>query len=248
MTRMDQRHIVITGASSGIGRATAIRLASSGHRLSLGARRVARLEGLAKDALTCALDVTDEDSVEAFVAESAATHGPVDVLINNAGLARGVERIAEASGEAWREMIETNLFGVLHMTRRIVPSMIERGTGHVVMIGSVAGHVTYERGSVYCATKRALRSIAEGLRQETFGTGVRVTSVDPGLVESEFSLVRFSGDKERAAEIYAGTRPLRPDDVAECIEFAIERPPHVNIETLLVLATDQVSPTRIHRR
>ena len=240
-------HVVITGASSGIGAATAELLADRGHHLTLGARRAARLPAL-PGACNAELDVTDERSVERFLAAAMAAHGPIDVLINNAGLARGLEPIAQADGVAWREMIETNVVGVLHVTRRVVGAMIERGSGHVVMIGSIAGHEPYEGGSVYCATKHALRSITTALRYETLGTGVRVTSVDPGMVETEFSTVRFSGDEERAAAVYRGLRPLTPHDVAECIAFAIDRPSHVNIDTLLVLPTDQASAKRVHRR
>ncbi|MBK8979254.1 MAG: SDR family NAD(P)-dependent oxidoreductase [Planctomycetes bacterium] len=242
-------HTVVTGASSGIGAAIARQLSARGHRLSLGARRAERLDALGDPtALRHPLDVTDEASVEAFLAAARAAHGPIDVLVNNAGLARGIETIAGADGIAWREMIETNVLGVLHVTRRVVPEMIERGTGHVVMIGSVAGHETYEGGSVYCGTKRALRSIAEGLRYETLGTGVRVTSVDPGMVETEFSLVRFRGDSAKADAVYRDTRPLTADDVADCVTFALSRPPHVNIDAILVMPTDQASPKRVHRR
>ena len=243
------KHVVVTGASSGIGAAIASTLAAAGgHRLSLGARRAERLRDVVADAFHHALDVTDPASVEAFLAAARAAHGPIDILINNAGLARGVETIASGTGEAWREMVETNVLGVLEVTRRVVPEMIERGTGHVVMIGSIAGHETYEGGSVYCATKRGLRSITEGLRYETLGTGVRVTSVDPGMVETEFSVVRFRGDQDRADAVYAGTRPLRAEDVAECVAFALSRPAHVNLDSILVMPTDQASPKRVHRR
>lgn len=244
---MESRHIMITGASSGIGAACAS-LLETGNRLSLGARRLSRLTQGSVQGFCHQLDVTDEASVERFLAAAIEANGPVDVLINNAGLARGIETIAEADGRAWREMIETNVFGVLNMTRRILPSMLERGQGHVVMIGSIAGHESYEGGSVYCASKRALRSITEALRYESLGSGVRVTSVDPGLVETEFSLVRFRGDQDAASKVYAGTRPLRARDVAECVQFALLRPAHVNLDTILVMPTDQASPKRVHRR
>jgi len=243
---MESRHIMITGASSGIGAACAD-LLEQGNHLSLGARRLDRLTQRSGEACCLALDVRDEDSVEGFLAAAVEANGPVDVLINNAGLARGIERIAEADGRAWREMLETNVFGVLNVTRRVLPSMLERGSGHVVMIGSVAGHETYEGGSVYCASKRALRSITEALRYETLGSGVRVTSVDPGLVETEFSMVRFRGDAKAATKVYANTRPLTAVDVAECVQFAIDRPAHVNLDTILVMPTDQASPKRVHR-
>ena len=242
------KHVMITGASSGIGAAIARSLGATDVRLSLGARRVEKLAEVAPDAFQQRLDVTDETSVEAFLAAATEAQGPVDVLVNNAGLARGLETIAEADGVAWREMIETNLFGVLHMTRRVLPSMLERGGGHILMIGSVAAVHAYERGSLYCASKAALKSFTEALRLEVHGTGIRVTTINPGLVDTEFSLVRFRGDAERAKVPYHNTRPLVAEDIAECVAFALSRPPHVNIDSMLVLATDQSTPTRIHRR
>lgn len=242
------QHILITGASSGIGAAIARTLDRDGNRLSLGARRVASLADASRAAFRAHLDVTDERSVETFLAAAIGAHGPVDVLVNNAGLARGVEKVAEADGQAWREMIETNVLGVLHVTRRVLPQMLARGQGHIVMIGSVAAHQTYEGGSVYCGTKRALQSITEAIRLETVGSGVRITSVDPGMVDTEFSLVRFSGDRPRADRVYEGMHPLRAVDVAECVAFALSRPPHVNIDLILVKPTDQAAVGKVHRR
>ena len=164
------RHVVVTGASSGIGRACATAFAALGDRLSLGARRQDRLHGIAENAYTSALDVTEPASVESFVTAAIATHGPIDVLVNNAGLARGVEKIAEGTGEAWREMIETNVLGLLEVTRRVLPGMIEQRRGHVIVIGSIAGHVAYPGGGVYCGSKRALQPICEAIRMETLGT------------------------------------------------------------------------------
>ena len=242
------QHILITGASAGIGAAISQQLAGPDTRLSLGARRVGRLSEVVTEAFHHSLDVTDEASVEAFLAAAVEANGPIDVLVNNAGMARGLELIAEADGAAWREMIETNVFGVLNMTRRVLPSMLERSSGHIVMIGSIAGIQTYERGSVYCASKRALSAITEGIRLETHGTGIRVTSVNPGLVETEFNLVRFNGDAEKAKIPYANTRPLVAEDVAQCVAFAISRPAHVNIDHMLVMPTDQAGATKVHRR
>jgi serine 3-dehydrogenase len=241
------RHVVVTGASSGIGAACARAFAANGDRLSIGARRADRLAEVVPDALCHELDVTDPDSVARFLDAATTANGPIDVLVNNAGLARGTEKIAEGTGEAWREMIETNVLGLLEVTRRVLPRMVERKTGHVLVIGSIAGHKAYVGGGVYCASKRALQPICEAMRMETLGTGVRVTSVDPGLVETEFSLVRFRGDAERAEGVYAGTRPLTADDVAECVLFAANRPPHVNLDTILVMPTDQASPQMVHR-
>ncbi|MCA8965119.1 MAG: SDR family NAD(P)-dependent oxidoreductase [Planctomycetes bacterium] len=242
------RHVVVTGASSGIGAACARAFHANGDRLSLGARRVERLAEVVPDAFCHQLDVTDAGSVERFVAAAVAANGPIDVLVNNAGLARDVEKIAEGTGEAWREMIETNVLGLLEVTRRVLPQMIARKTGHVVVIGSIAGHKAYVGGGVYCGSKRALQPICEAIRMETLGSNIRVTSVDPGMVDTEFSLVRFRGDAERAAKVYTGTRPLTAEDVAECVAFAANRPAHVNLDTIVVMPTDQANPQMVHRQ
>lgn len=241
------RHVVITGASSGIGAACARAFDALGDRLSLGARRAAKLTAVVENAFCHPLDVTDRASVETFLAAATAAHGPIDVLVNNAGLARGVEKIAEGTGEAWREMIETNVLGLLEVTRRVLPAMIARRQGHVVVIGSIAGHKAYPGGGVYCGSKRALQPICEAMRMETLGSGVRITSVDPGMVDTEFSVVRFRGDEDQAQSVYQGTRPLVADDVAECVVFAAGRPAHVNLDTILVMPTDQASPFHVHR-
>ncbi|MCB9876441.1 MAG: SDR family NAD(P)-dependent oxidoreductase [Planctomycetes bacterium] len=241
------RHVVVTGASSGIGAAIARHFARKGDRLSLGARRTERLPEVAPSAFCHQLDVCDAASVERFVAATIAKNGPIDVLVNNAGLARGTEQIATGEGVAWREMIETNVLGLLEVTRRVLPHMIDNGGGHVVVIGSIAGHKAYVGGGVYCGSKRALQPICEAIRMETLGKNVRVTSVDPGMVDTEFSVVRFSGDKERAEKVYAGTRPLVADDVAECVLFAVDRPAHVNLDTIVVMPTDQANPQMVHR-
>jgi len=243
-----QPHAVITGASAGIGAAVARQLAQQGYRLSLGARRVERLRAVVAGAFAAQLDVTDPSSIERFLAAARSELGPIDVLVNNAGKAKGLAPVASADPAHWREMIETNVMGVLNVTRRVLPEMLQRGQGHVVMIGSIAGHETYERGGVYCASKRALQAVAEAIRLETLGSGVRITSVDPGLVETEFSVVRFDGDQTRAKKVYEGTRPLSADDVAECVWFALSRPAHVNIDTILVKPTDQASVGRVHRQ
>ncbi len=240
-------HILITGASAGIGAAIARRLATKGNVLSLGARRVERLPDVVEEAFHGSLDVTDEGSIEEFLAAAIAQNGPIDVLVNNAGLARGIERVADADGKAWREMIETNVLGVLSMTRRVLPEMIRRNTGHIVMLGSIAASEAYAGGSVYCASKAAVQSITRAVRLEILGTGVRISSIDPGLVHTEFSLVRFSGDAEKASKPYANTRPLQAGDIAECVEFALSRPAHVNIDSMLVMATDQAGAQKVHR-
>jgi len=241
------RHVVVTGASSGIGAACAQAFSAQGDRLSLGARRVERLPDVVANAFCHQLDVTDASSVEQFVAAAIAKHGPIDVLVNNAGLARGSEKIAEGTGEAWREMIETNVLGLLEVTRRVLPNMVANGGGHIVVIGSIAGHKAYVGGGVYCASKRALQPICEAIRMETLGQNVRVTSVDPGMVDTEFSMVRFRGDLAKANQVYKGMRPLIANDIAECVLFAANRPAHVNLDSILVMPTDQASPQMVHR-
>lgn len=241
------RHVVITGASAGIGAASARAFHQLGYRLSLGARRTDKLAEIVPEALHHPLDVTKPASIERFLAAAQQRHGPIDILLNNAGLARGIEKVAEATGEAWREMIETNVLGLLEVTRRVLPDMLARKQGHVMVIGSIAGRRAYPGGSVYCASKRALQSVCEALRMEVLGSGVRVSSIDPGLVETEFSLVRFRGDAERADKVYHDTRPLCAEDVAECVVFAATRPAHVNIDSMLVMPTDQAAPTMVHR-
>lgn len=241
------RHVVVTGASSGIGAACASAFAAAGDRLSLGARREGRLRQIVPGAFHHPLDVTSSASVERFVAAAIAQHGPIDVLVNNAGLARGVEKIAEGTGEAWREMFETNVLGLLEVTRRVLPHMLQHKHGHVVVIGSIAAHKAYIGGGAYCGSKRALQPICEAIRMETLGSGIRVTSVDPGMVETEFSVVRFRGDQERAAKVYQDTRPLRAEDIADCVLFAVDRPAHVNLDSIVVMPTDQATPQMVHR-
>jgi len=171
----------------------------------------------------------------------------IDVLVNNAGLSRGLDKLYQGKIEDWDEMIDTNVKGLLYVTRAVVPGMVERGRGHVVNLGSVAGEMTYPNGAVYCATKTAERAINDGLRQDLLGTPLRVTSVDPGMVETEFSLVRFHGDAERAAKVYKGVKPLRPEDVAEVIVWAVSRPDHVNIARVLLTPVQQANSLLFHR-
>jgi 3-hydroxy acid dehydrogenase/malonic semialdehyde reductase len=253
--RLDGKRAVVTGASAGIGAACAEALAEVGATLVLGARRrektaeVARAieERVPGAALEIHdLDVTDPESASAF-ARVVLARGPVDILVNNAGLARGLDPIATGDEAGWRETIDTNVLGVLRMTRLFLPGMLERKQGHVITIGSVAGMDPYPGGAAYCASKAAVQSLSKVLRHELHGTGLRVTVVDPGLVETDFSLVRFRGDAERAKKPYQGVQPLTARDVAECVQFAATRPPHVNLEEILVLATAQVGATKVFR-
>jgi NADP-dependent 3-hydroxy acid dehydrogenase YdfG len=228
---------VVTGASSGIGAATARALAADGWDVMVGARRVDRLKALAAEigATAHPLDVTDAASVDAFV----ASVGDCRLLVNNAGGALGLSPIADADEGHWRTMYDTNVLGVLRMTQRLLPALEASGDGQVVTIGSIAGYEPYPGGAGYNAAKFAVRAVIGVLRQELLGRPVRVCEIDPGMVETEFSLVRFGGDAPRAAAVYAGVEPLSADDVAECVRWVASRPPHVNVDQLVVLARDQ---------
>ncbi len=236
---------VVTGASSGIGEATARRLAIEGFDVVIGARRLDRLEAIANEigGRAIALDVTNTESVDAFCAQVETCH----VLVNNAGGALGRDAFADADEEEWRWMYDANVLGVMRMTRAFLPKMEASGNGHVVMVGSIAGHEPYAGGAGYNAVKFALRAATKVLRLELIGKPVRVTSVDPGMVDTDFSLVRFHGDQAKADAVYAGMTPLTADDIADCIAFAVTRPSHVNIDTLVVMPRDQASAAVVHR-
>jgi NADP-dependent 3-hydroxy acid dehydrogenase YdfG len=240
------RTAVVTGASSGIGAATARALAADGYRVLLGARRLQRLEELAAEigGEAIALDVTDPDSVAAFVAQVPACA----VLVNNAGGALGLEALGEADEELWQTMYETNVLGTMRMTRALLPRLVESGDGHVVGVTSIAAFETYRGGAGYTAAKHAQRAALQTLRLELLGQPVSVTEVAPGMVETEFSLVRFEGDEEAAARVYAGMEPLRAEDVAECIRWAVAQPSHVNIDEIVVRPRDQARATEVHRQ
>lgn len=236
---------VVTGASSGIGAATAKHLAQAGYDLVLGARRMDRLQAVAEPlgARTIALDVTDAASVAAFCEQVPA----VNVLVNNAGGALGLEPVAEAEDEKWRTMFESNVLGTMRMTRTLLPKLEASGQGHIVVIGSIAGFEVYPGGAGYTAAKHAERALTETLRLELLGKPIRVTEIAPGLVETEFSLVRFGGDAERATKPYQGMTPLTADDIADAIVWAVTRPPHVNIDQMTIRPLDQATATLVHR-
>lgn len=256
MISLQDQIVLITGASSGIGTACAKVFAAAGAKLILVARRKERLKQLAeelKQQYSCqlyllSLDVRDRASVETALSSLPYAWASVDILINNAGLSRGLDKLHEGNIQDWEEMIDTNIKGLLYMTRSLVPGMVSRGKGHVVNIGSIAGHQTYPGGNVYCASKAAVRVISEGLKQDLLGTPIRVSSIDPGMVETEFSEVRFHGDKERAKKVYQGLTPLTPDDVADVVLFCATRPTHVNINELILMPTAQASATLAHRQ
>jgi 3-hydroxy acid dehydrogenase / malonic semialdehyde reductase len=259
MISIQNQIVFITGASSGIGASCAKLFAGGGAKLILAARRLDRLDRLAKelvetrliasidDVYLLELDVRDRLQVESVVASLPDAWKAVDILINNAGLSRGLDKLHEGDFQDWEEMIDTNVKGLLYMTRYIVPGMVSRGRGHVVNIGSIAGRQTYPKGNVYCASKAAVRAISEGLKQDLLGTAVRVTEIEPGLVETEFSNVRFHGDAEKAKNVYQGLTPLTADDVADVVYFCATRSPHVNISEILLVPTDQAGATLVHR-
>lgn len=237
---------VVTGASSGIGAATVTSLQAAGFDVVGGARRLDRLHDVTDPvgATAHALDVTDPVSVEAFC---AAVY-ECSLLVNNAGGALGLESIAEAVDDRWQRMYDTNVRGTLRMTRALLPLLVDSGNGHVVNIGSIAGLETYPGGGGYNAAKHALRALTQVLRDELLGEPVRVTEIDPGMVETEFSIVRFDGDTERAAKVYEGVDALTAEDIADCIVWAATRPSHVNIDQIVVKPRDQAAATRVHRR
>src|SRR3954468_8567690 len=246
--------VLITGASAGIGAACARAFAAEGARLVLAARRAERLQAViaglaAAGAETHALelDVRDQAAVAAAVQGLPEGWEAIDVLVNNAGLGRGMDKLWEGDPASWDEMVDTTVKGLLYVTRAVLPGMVRRGRGHVINLGSVAGHEVYPGGAVYCATKHAVGAITRGLRMDVLGTGVRVSTVDPGMVETEFSVVRFHGDRERADKVYRGMTPLVADDIADTVLWVATRPPHVCIDEIIIKPTDQASATMVHR-
>lgn len=258
MTSLKGKTVLISGASSGIGRACAMAFAAEGCKLALGARRIERLEEMSEGlerhgalrVFAAALDVRDPAQVDSFVEAARLDLGSIDILINNAGLARGLDQLTgnDQALVAWQEMMDTNVMGLLYMTRKVVPLMVEQGGGHVINLTSVASHEVYEGGSVYAASKHAALAISQTLRLELLGKPIRVTAISPGLVETEFSVVRFSGDEQRASNVYAGLQPLTAEDIAECIVFAANRPPHVDIDEMIIRPLDQAAVGKVARR
>jgi NADP-dependent 3-hydroxy acid dehydrogenase YdfG len=248
--------VFITGASAGIGAATALAFAAEGARLLLAARRAGKLTEVAALALdrgaaavhSIILDVRDSRAVQDAIDTLPPEWAEIDILVNNAGLSRGLDKLYMGEIEDWDEMIDTNVKGLLYVTRAVVPGMVVRGRGHVVNLGSTAGELAYGNGAVYCGTKAAERLITDGLRQDVLGTPVRVTSIDPGMVETDFSLVRFHGDTERAAKVYRGLTPLTPEDVADAIVWAVSRPAHVNIARVQLTTVHQANSLLFHRQ
>lgn len=248
--------VLVTGASSGIGLASARAFAQAGARLILAARRRDRLEELAAElkndcsteTLTVTLDVRDRAQVQQVLGNLPEAWQAIDILLNNAGLSRGLEKLFVGNPDDWDEMIDTNVKGLLYVTRVVLPGMIARGRGHIINLGSIAGHEVYPNGNVYCATKHAVDALNRALRLDLLGTPIRVSSVDPGMVETEFSLVRFHGDAERAKKVYQGFQPLTPEDIADVILFCATRPPHMDIQDVVLMATAQASSTLTDRK
>jgi 3-hydroxy acid dehydrogenase / malonic semialdehyde reductase len=238
---LEGKTAIVTGASSGIGAAIARALAASGARVAGGARRAEQLE----TEIALELDVTDVASAERFVEQALAQLGALDILVNNAGLGLGRDPFDAGTEEDEETVLETNVHGLLRMTRLCIPHI--RDGGHIVNMGSIAGRQPYENAAVYIASKYAVRGFTYALREDLLGRPIHLTTVDPGLVESNFSRVRFRGDEEKAAAVYANTQPLTPDDVAECVVFAVTRPQHVNIDELVVKALAQSTPVKIVR-
>ena len=249
------KRVLITGATSGIGLACARKFAENGDRLILTGRNESRLAEIRKeltdkgiDVLTLTFDVRNREQAEKCLCGLPVEWQQIDVLVNNAGLALGLEPEYEGSFDDWETMIDTNIKGLLTMTRLIVPGMVKRGQGHVINIGSVAGDAAYAGGNVYCATKAAVKALSDGLRIDVANTAVRVTNLKPGLVETNFSNVRFHGDTDRAAGVYKGIQPLTGDDIADVAVFAANAPAHVQIAEVLILATHQASGSVIVRK
>jgi 3-hydroxy acid dehydrogenase / malonic semialdehyde reductase len=256
MIPMTNRIVVVTGASAGIGYACAETFAVAGAKLILTARRKDRIEALASKlkrefgtaTLTMQLDVRDQRAVEKAFSTLPESWQAIDVLVNNAGLSRGLDKLHEGKILDWEEMIDTNIKGLLYVSRAILPGMVKRASGTVVNIGSIAGHDVYPGGNVYCATKHAVDAITRSLRMDLVDTPIRVCTVDPGLVETEFSLVRFRGDAAKAVKVYENLQALKPTDVAEAVLFCATRPAHVQVAELIVLPTVQASPTIVYRK
>ncbi len=256
MSSLKDKLVFITGASSGIGEACAYAFAREGAKLLLAARRLDKLQALVSKLAEAGaaathvftLDVQQASEVEKALGALPSEWSAIDILINNAGLSRGTDKVYEGKPGDWDEMIDTNVKGLLYVTRAVVPGMVSRGSGHVVNLGSTAGEMTYPGGAVYCATKAAERALNDGLRQDLLGTPIRVTSVDPGAVETNFSKVRFRGDEERAAKVYAGITPLTPEDVGETILWVTSRPAHVNIARVSMTSIDQANSLLFNRK
>jgi len=252
---MKDKTVLITGATSGIGEASARKFASLGAKLILCGRRLERLKKLSiefkelynNDPYYLSFDITKKNDVEKFYENIPHAYKDIDILINNAGLALGLEKMQEASIIDWETMIATNINGLLYITRLVLPNMINKNSGHIINIGSIAGHGVYSKGVVYCGTKHAIRTLSQGLRMDLCGTKIKVSLIEPGIVQTEFSLVRNRGNAEAAENTYKGIVPLLPQDIAEAILYCINSPMHINIDQLVIMPLDQASLTMSNR-
>lgn len=255
MESLKEKTAFITGATSGIGKSCAYAFAKEGTNLIICARRLNLVEEVAEDLRkkfdvkvhAFKLDVSKRDEVNKFISSLPEEFKKIDLLINNAGLARGLNKFYEDNPDGWDEMIDTNIKGVLYVTRAILPGMIERKSGHIINIGSIAGHEAYPKGAVYCATKHAVDAITRSLRMDVIDKNILVSTIDAGLVETNFSRIRFYGNEEKAKNVYKGITPLTGDDIADAVLFCASRPPHVNISGITLLAARQASATVVHR-
>lgn len=240
---------VVTGASSGIGAATVVALGRHGYQIVAGARRIQRVQRVVGDlGLALPLDVTDQKSVDAFVAHITKAYGRIDVLVNNAGLASGLAPVADARDEDWVAMWQVNVLGMMRVTRACLPLLRKAKHGHIVNLGSIAGFEVYKGGAGYTASKHAVRAISRTLRLELNGEPIRITEVAPGMVETEFSVVRFGGDRNAAKAVYKGVKPLVAADIADCIVFAVTRPPHVDIDEIVIRPIAQAASWLVARK
>lgn len=251
-----RKTVLITGVTSGIGEATAIRFAEAGCRLIITGRRKERLGELAEhlvseysvEVLPLCFDVRERKQVEKHLGHLAEGWKDIDILVNNAGLAAGLSHINEGDTDDWDRMIDTNVKGLLYVTRTIVPLMVKRGSGHIINVASIAGKEVYENGAVYCASKHAVDALSRGMRIDLLSHGIKVTNIAPGMVETEFSIVRFRGDTQKAKNVYAGLTPLSGDNVASVIFFAATQPPHVNLSDIVITPTAQATGIYVHRK
>jgi serine 3-dehydrogenase len=252
MSNLADQIVLVTGASSGIGEATARRFSEAGAKVIIAARRKDRLDKLAAelktDCYVIAMNVRNRTEVEDSLAALPKGWQAIDILVNNAGLSRGLWKLHEGQHDGWEDMIDTNIKGLLYVSRAVIPGMVERGRGHIINIGSIAGHEVYPNGNVYCATKHAVDALTKGMRLDLVDTPLRVTTIDPGLVETEFSEVRFYGDKEKATHVYDGFEPLLGDDIADAVVWSASRPAHVQVAEMIILPTAQASAMVTHKK
>ena len=252
MTNIANQIVLVTGASSGIGEATARQFSEAGAKVIIAARREEHLKKLASklktDCHILPLNVRNREEVEKSLAALPDAWREIDILVNNAGLSRGLWKLHEGQHDGWEDMIDTNIKGLLYVSRTVIPGMVKRGRGHIINIGSIAGHEVYPNGNVYCATKHAVDALTKGMRIDLVDTPLRVTTIDPGMVDTEFSEVRFYGDKDKAAHVYDGFQPLLGDDIADAIVWSASRPAHVQIAEMIVLSTAQASAMVTHRK